>query len=185
MRTALRLSLDEYHAMIARGAFSHLRGRHIELIHGELREMAPQGPWHSETLTLLDEWTTATVGRAVRKRLQMPLSIGVLDSEPEPDLVWAKPKSYSTQHPSPDDVLLLVEVSYSTLDADLGENAELYAQAGIADYWVVDLVNRTIHVFRQPSLAGYAVHERVPESGSVRPLCFPHVELAARDVFPA
>lgn len=182
MSAILRISIDEYHAMIARGAFNDLRGRHIELIHGELREMSPQGPWHSEALTFLDEWTTEVVGQSVRKRLQMPISLPDLDSEPEPDLVWAKRQSYRGGHPGAADVFLLIEVAVSSLREDLGENVELYAQAGIADYWVVDLVNRVVHVFRQPSAAGYAVHEQI-SAGEVSPLAFPEVKLALAELF--
>lgn len=184
MRTALKLSLDEYHKMIARGAFNDLRGRHIELIYGELREMSPQGPWHAETLTLLEEWSSRTVGAAIRKRVQMPITLASLDSEPEPDLVWANRKHYRDGHPTADDILLVVEVSYATLAEDLGENAELYAQAGIVEYWVADIINRVVHVFRQPSATGYLQHDQYAEGSRIAPLAFPSAVLDVGGLFP-
>ncbi len=182
MSTTLRISIDEYHAMISRGAFNDLRGRHIELIHGELRAMSPQGPWHSKALRRLIKWSRSLPLDAMELSVQSPITIESLDSEPEPDIVWLKAQAYDNRHPGPEDVLLLIEVAYSTLREDLGENAELYAQAGISDYWVVDLANRVVHIFRQPKAVGYAVHEQFT-AGEMSPLAFPHLKLAWAELF--
>lgn len=184
MSTTLRLTLDEYHRMIARGAFNDLRGRHIELIRGELREMAPQGPWHSDTVRWLTNWSRRSIDETqAALSIQLPLSIPNLDSEPEPDIVWAKPKSYRMQHPQPDDVLLLIEVAHSSLSEDLGENARLYAAAGIRDYWVIDLAHTLVHVFRGPSPSGYASEESFGEGAVIYPLAAPHAALVVSELF--
>lgn len=182
MSTTLRLSIDEYHAMIARGAFNDLRARHIELIHGELREMSPQGPWHGKVLRRLIRWSRLLPLDAMELSVQSPITIESLDSEPEPDIVWLKPQAYGDCHPGPQDVLLLIEVAYSSLRNDLGENVGLYAQAGISDYWVVDLGNRVVHVFRQPDTTSYAVHDQFT-AGGVSPLAFPQMKLTLAELF--
>src|SRR5687767_11627620 len=101
MSATLRISIEEYHAMIARGAFNDLRGRHIELIHGVLREMSPQGPWHGRTVRRLIRWSRSLPLDAMELGVQTPITIEDLDSEPEPDIVWVKVQAYDDRHPGP------------------------------------------------------------------------------------
>ena len=72
---------------------------------------------------------------------------------PEPDIVWAVQRDYSRQRPTADDVLLLIEVAATSLKYDTGEKAEIYAEAGIEDYWVVDLDGQVVEVHRNPDPA--------------------------------
>ena len=184
MSTALRLTLDEYDHMIADGAFESLRDRRIELIHGELREMSPPGPDHACAVDWIQHWSVYSPPRGqVRVRVQNPLGIPASDSEPEPDVCWVKPGKYRRQHPRPEDVLLLIEVADSSLDYDLGEKADLYAAAGIADYWVVNLPGRCVEVFRQPLGGKYADHARHRMGLEIRPLAFPEVVLSTTELF--
>lgn len=183
MSTVLRLSIVEYHGMIERGAFEGLRGKNIELVHGELRNMSPQGPWHSEGVDFIARWSFDNLAASeARVRVQEPVTFLDSDSEPEPDIVWAKPKRYRDGHPEADDVLLLVEVALSTLSACLGERADLFAAAGIQDYWVIDLEHRSVHVLRDPQNGEYQSRQECT-SGSVASLAFPQVALSLAELF--
>jgi Uma2 family endonuclease len=83
------------------------------------------------------------------------LDLGDLDSRPEPDLLWVQAGRYLNRHPTAADVRLAIEVSDSSLQADLIEKAELYGQAGIVEYWIIDIQGRCIHVFRAPVQGKY------------------------------
>ncbi|HUE72806.1 MAG TPA: Uma2 family endonuclease [Pirellulaceae bacterium] len=184
MSTALRLTLGEYDQMIADGAFETLRDRRIELIHGELREMTPPGPDHACAVDWIQQWSVYSPPRAqVRVRVQNPIGIPPSDSEPEPDICWVKPGKYRQRHPRPEEVLLVVEVADSSLDYDMGEKADLYAAAGIADYWVVNLPGRCVDVFRSPASGKYAEHTTHPMGQEIRPLAFPEVILSTTELF--
>ena len=101
----------------------------------------------------LIRWSTNNTNQGqVMLRIQDPIEIPALRQCPaNPTLFGPKPKSYSKQHPQPRDMLLVIEVADSSLDEDLGEMAELYAQAGIKDYWVVNIPDFCVEVFRQPN----------------------------------
>ncbi len=178
MSVGLRITYDEYAAMVADGAFDALRDRRIELIHGELREMTPPGPTHSEAVARLIEWSTEPeVRKIARARSENPISVPDQDSSPQPDITWVVKRSYGDRHPLPTEVLLLIEVADSSLDSDCSEKADLYASAGIHDYWVVDLPNRVVHVFREPRDGVYARHSTAGMADEIRPLANPQYPL--------
>lgn len=185
MSTSTRITADQYHAMIRRGEFEPREEHHVELLYGEIVNMSPIGPPHSSLITRLLEWSFRSLldAQAV-VRPQCPIGIPALDSEPEPDLVWALPEDYSVNHPRPNEVLLLIEISYSSLTKDRGLKARLYAEAGIADYWIVNLVDRCVEVRREPKDGDYRSVESYRAGQEVRPLAFPEVALAVARVFP-
>jgi Uma2 family endonuclease len=186
MNVALRLTFDEYMRMIADGAFDTLRDRRIELIHGELRTMTPPGPDHSGAIDWVNEWSVLSPPRGkVTIRVQNPIAIPELDSAPQPDVVWAKRNDYRDHHPLPDEVLLVIEVADSSLDYDCGDKADLYAAAGIQDYWVVNLQDRVIHVFRSPAAEGYQDKQTIKFGEVLRPLAFPAVSISGAELFSA
>jgi Uma2 family endonuclease len=186
MNIALRLTFDEYMRMIADGAFDTLRDRRIELIHGELRTMTPPGPDHSNAVSWLTTWSVLSPPKhAVAVRVQDPVAIPALDSVPQPDIVWVRQQSYRLRHPTPDEILLLIEVSDSSLDYDCGDKAELYAAAGIQDYWVVNLQDRVIHVFRSPAGDCYRDKTTIKFGEVLRPLAFPSVQISVAELFSA
>jgi Uma2 family endonuclease len=183
MSVGLRITFDEYMEMIADGAFDALRDRRIELIRGELREMNPPGPDHSEAVSRLVEWSAdQPIKNLVRVRVQDPIGIPKLDSAPQPDLAWVQVRRYSDRHPLPDEVLLLIEVADSSLESDCGEKAELYSEAGIQDYWVVSLPERLIHIFRRPQKTGFAEHRTAGFGEEIRPLAFPQFALSVTEL---
>lgn len=185
MSTQLHITLTEYEAMVASGAFDALKKKRIELIHGELREMSPQGPPHHHVIAYLNRWSNSnTSAEQVTVLVQGPIRIPDSDSEPEPDIAWVVPATEPERHFEPHEVLLIVEVADSSLRFDLGEKAQLYSAAGIADYWVVDLPHRVVHVLRQPTPDGYRQQDRVAIGDSISPLHFPHITLSLADLFP-
>lgn len=184
MSITLKISLAEYDAMIAADAFASLGQRRLELIWGEIRDMNPPGPTHEDLIDALTAWSTQPALRdCLRVRIQNSIGLPRLNSAPQPDVVWAKPRRYGQRRPHAVDVLLVIEVADSSLVYDLGEKASLYAGGGINDYWVVDVVNFAVHVFRDPAGLEFKQHTRWGLGSHVTPLAFPEVSLSVDELF--
>ena len=106
-----------------------------------------------------------------------PLGCRRWKSAPEPDLAWVARRDYSQGRPTPADVLLVIEVAESSLKIDTGEKADLYAAAGIADYWVVNLPEQTIEVRRDPAHGRYRTLRTYSGGEELRPLSMPEIVL--------
>jgi len=184
MSTTAKFTVQEYDRIIASGAFGGMHPRHIELIRGELREMGPIGPEQADVVAWLTLWSARSAPPgSIGVRVQSPLALKSADSEPEPDILWVKPKRFLDSHPTPSDVLLLIEVADSSLDFDRSEKAKLYAEAGIQDYWIVNLVERAIEVRRDLEGGRYRSLRSFGPGEAVRPLEAPTARLAFDDVF--
>ncbi len=96
-------------------------------------------------------------------------------SEPQPDLMLLRPAPdyYSTRHPGPEDVLLLIEVAATSLAYDRGRKLPAYGRAGISEVWIVNLEEQTLEVYREPHLTGYASTTVLSPGEKARPLAFP------------
>lgn len=145
-----RLPVEAYYRLRELG---FLEGR-FEILDGEVISKMGQNPPHSSTLTRLLRLLTELFG-ADYLRMQSPIVLSGTDgiyNEPEPDaVVTRQPESaYNDRHPGPEDVLLLVEVSDTTLRTDLVVKARLYARAAIPEYWVLDLQAHQLHIHREP-----------------------------------
>jgi len=177
------ISFGQYQTMVANDAFSLLGERRIELIKGTLREMSAPEPEHCEAVSQLNDWSMrARAINLIKVRIQNPIGIPALDSAPQPDLVWIQVRTFRDRHPLPKEVLLLIEVADSSLDYDCGTKAELYAAAGIQDYWVVSLPERLVHVYRQPEQGTYTEHTTAGMGSTVRPLALPQFELSVSEL---
>ncbi len=186
MSTAARLTLAEYERMIAAGVFDERDNRRLELIQGELREMTPQGPEHDDLIDLLNQWSSESVPRdRVRVRVQEPVTLPTVQSAPQPDLAWVVKRRYRDRRPIAKEVLLLVEVAQSSLEYDRGEKASLYAEARIADYWIVDNAGQCVEVYRDPEAGRYRSVQTFRADQEVRPLVFPDVVLRPAILWPA
>jgi Uma2 family endonuclease len=184
MSSVATFTIDQYQRMIACGAFVGPNEKRLELIRGELRMMSPQGAEHGELVAKLNDWSHDVVDRQrIKIRIQSSIEIRTGDSQPEPDVVWAEARSYVQRLPQPQDILLLVEVAESGLSFDLGEKQQLYGDAGIRDYWVVDIPGRTVHIFRDPRAGGYGTHERFSASDVISPLLASGVWLTVSELF--
>lgn len=184
MSTGIRFTVAEYDRMIEQGVFADRPDQRLELIHGEIREMTPPNPPHEETVDLLMYWGIDNAPRdQVRVRIQNSLGIAELDSVTEPDVAWMRARSYRKRRPRPTDVLLLTEVADSSLAYDRGERLELYAAARIKDYWIVNLRDLCIEVYRKPRGGTYRENSTYHAGESVSPIAFPTITLEASHVF--
>lgn len=184
MSTGIRFTVAEYDRMIEQGVFADRHDQRLELVHGEIREMTPPSPAHDDTIDLLMYWSIDNTPRdQVRVRIQNSLGIPALDSVPQPDVAWMKARNYRTRRPQPQDVLLLVEVAESSLAYDRGEKAELYAESRIKDYWIVNLVDLCLEVYRKPRGGTYRERAVFHVGQSVQPLAMPSVKLEVSYVF--
>jgi Uma2 family endonuclease len=151
-----RFTRDELSRMIEAGLFAD-DPRRIELIHGRLLVVPPEGPLHAFSATCLrDRLIAAYAGRA-HVRDAKPLDCGAQE-QPEPDLavVTGAAADYIDRHPRADETLLVVEVSRTTLVRD-HEKAGIYARARAPEYWLVDLVARRVELHRDPQADRYAL----------------------------
>ena len=184
MSTYPKFSLEEYDRMIELGVFDSHSERRIELIHGELREMTPAGPTHEDAVDFLTCWSIENVDKnQVRVRIQNSIGLPESDSAPEPDVAWVKAGSYRDERPGAEVVLLVIEVADSSLVTDQREKANLYAEAGIPEYWIVNIPHWRIDCYRDPAGDTYQSVVRYDMTTSVSPLAFPGVKLKVRELF--
>jgi Uma2 family endonuclease len=129
----------------------------VELIAGEIIDMSPIGAMHAALVDLLARHFGRWAGESLFVRCQNPLRLDDL-SEPEPDLTILRPRAdcYTTAHPGPADVLLVIEVADSSPAYDLDTKVPLYARHGIPEVWVMDAATRRTRVFRRPAGTGEA-----------------------------
>ncbi len=178
-----RWSREDYYKL---GELGFFRGKRVELIRGEILEMCPLNEPHVAGVTLTADALRAAFGTGYYVRVQAPLAVGTSDPEPDVTVVPGGPRDYTS---APTTALLVVEVSDATLFYDTTTKAELYATAGIADYWVLDVTNRQLHVFRDPMPipeGGQAYRTRltIGSGDVVAPLAASHIPIRAADLLP-
>jgi hypothetical protein len=143
-----RFTCDEYYRMTKAGILGE--DERIELIDGVIVIMAAQGGPHVTCVTKTRNHFLETLNEPVVVREEKPIDLG--GSEPEPDLALAKGavEDYIHHHPRPSDILLVVEVSETSLAYDRDVKGPLYAAAGIPEYWIIDLEHSQVQVYREP-----------------------------------
>ncbi len=166
----------EYEQLVAAGAFTDER---VELLGGVIVEVSPQEPRHAAVIQRLDRAFQLAVGDRAQVRTQLPLAISN-DSLPEPDLALVIPGRFDDAHPST--ASLVVEVANRSVRKDRRIKAELYAAAGIAEYWLVNLQDDVIEVFSEPSGATYARIEPARPGAILRPKAFPDITISVAAV---
>jgi Uma2 family endonuclease len=172
------LRRGEYDRLVALGCFEDER---LELLHGMLVAMSPQSALHAEVIHRIARLLWAALADRAVVRLQTPLAVSE-DSEPEPDVAVVPPGDYSAAHP--DRALLVVEVADSSIRTDRLVKSGLYAEAGIPEYWLVDLDERVVEVSRDPAGGRYGSSQRVGREETLRPLALGDVELHVADFLP-
>lgn len=152
--TRHRYDVRDYYRMAEAGILSP--DARIELIEGELVDMAPIGSRHAAVVDRFARSLTLAVGERAIVRVQGPVRLNEL-SEPQPDIALLRPREdfYAAAHPGPADVLLLIEVADSSLEYDRGVKLPLYARHGIPECWLVNLERGVINRCREPSDDGY------------------------------
>lgn len=183
-----RWTRQDYDKMIDAGLFPP--GTHAELIDGVVLEMSPQKSPQATAVCLVEEALRNAFGQGYTLRVQLPLALDPL-SEPEPDVAVlpGAPRDYRDAHPT--SALLIVEVSETTLTHDRDRKGSLYARAGIADYWLVNLPAQRLEVYRHPVLQaeayygwGYEVVQYVTGGTQVSPLAVPQARVVVTDLLP-
>lgn len=179
-----RFTVADYHRMAEAGVFGpDPSDARVELIRGAVVDLPAIGTPHLWTVNRLNMLLVPLVlGRAVVS-VQNSLRLDDM-SEPEPDVVLLQPGADPTLHPGPADVMLVIEVSDSTLDKDRAVKVPLYAESGLIEYWIVNLVERVIEVHRSPRDGAYQEVDRVP-SGPLSIRALPGVEVSVEPVLPS
>lgn len=174
--TTVKWTVNDYHRMIEAGI---LDGRPVELLNGEIIEMSPEGEPHASASVEAGEYLMRVLGDRAQVRPAKPVTLPTVDSEPEPDLaiVARLGREYRHHHPYPENIFWVVEYSNTSLSKDLDEKKTLYATAGIPEYWVVNLQNMTVVIFRHPATDTYQTEQTLSE-GVIYPLAFPDVAVS-------
>ncbi|MDQ6909343.1 MAG: Uma2 family endonuclease [Actinomycetota bacterium] len=175
-----RFTVEEYYRLAEVGFF-HEDSR-VELLEGEIVQMAPIANQHAQCVRRLTTFFSDQLRSRVVVSVQNPVRLSD-DSEPEPDVVLLnfRPEDYAA-HPSPADVVLLVEVSDTTVAWDRSRKVPLYARAAIQEVWLVDLVAGAVEVYRQPDGETFGDVRVVGPEGRVAPATFPGAEISVGDL---
>ena len=170
------LKRAEYDRLVQLGEFE---GEHIELLEGQLVQMSPIGPPHSSAVQKLTALVVSGLLNRATVRIQSPFA--ALDtSEPEPDVAVVPLGEYDDEHPT--SALLIIEVAESSLRHDRGIKQRIYARAGVPEYWIVNIPEKCVEVYSEPTADGYRQCMKVDHDGSLSPQAFPDLELAVRQI---
>jgi len=171
-----RFSVEQYYRM-AETEILRPDAR-VELLDGRITDMSPIGPFHGGVTKRLIRFFTALAGGRWIVSAQDPVHLDDY-SEPQPDLMLLKPAAddYTSRHPVPDDVFLLVEVADTSLELDREEKLPAYGRAGIAEVWILNLPATTIEVYREPHFTGYGWNQVLRAGDKASPRAFPDVEV--------
>ncbi len=182
-------TLEDYEQLIALGV---LEGKHVELIQGEIVTMPPMGEPHALAIMQLNYALIAHFNpqTGFHLRIQMPIALPALTCEPEPDLAVTALDTPTNAAGRPLSALLMVEVAESSLAYDQDHKGPLYAAAGLQEYWLVNIPERVVEVYRQPvpdasSFSGwrYQDHQTLRAGDTVSPLAAPEVVVMVETLF--
>ena len=182
--TLRKWTVKEYQKLGEMGFF-HPEER-VELLSGNIITISAKGTANTSATRRTANLLRDILGNQVDVYYKSPIALDN-NSEPEPDIAIVRidPFDYATHHPTPSEVYLIIEVADSSLTFDREIKAKAYARSGIADYWVLNVNDRQIHVFREPAENGYQSELILGENGSISPLQFPTVNIAIGEMLPA
>lgn len=179
-----RFSIDDYYRMAESGVIAP--DERTELLDGQVVFQMTINSRHAGCVNRLNQrLSRQLIDRAI-VAVQNPLRLGPY-SEPQPDVALLRPRedSYDRSHPQPEDVLLLIEVADSSLDLDRRVKMPLYAAAGIAEVWLIDLANDAVELYRDPDARGFRQLQRLGRGGTLSALRLPDLRLDIDDVLGA
>jgi Uma2 family endonuclease len=177
-----RLTVEDYHKMGEAGILCE--DDRVELIEGELIDIPPIGSIHAgKVIRLISSLNTALSGRAIISP-QNPIHLGER-SEPQPDVAVLRFRKdfYENAHPQPEDVLLLIEISDTTVSYDREMKIPLYGRSGIPEVWLIDLQQQRVEVYLQPSADGYRQMIRPGRDERIALSLLPDVSIAVADLW--
>jgi Uma2 family endonuclease len=186
--TPKRFTLDEYRRLVQLGFFNE--DDRVELIRGEILQMAAKGTRHTTCCRNLLEELPSLIKGLAKLQCQDPIVLPS-GSEPEPDfaIVRNQPDNYLSGHPTPADILLVIEIADASLHYDQDVKIELYAEAGISDYWIFNLPEQRLETYSEPyqdpqGKFDYAQRYRSLPNKIVSLPCFPDLSLDLAKIFP-
>jgi len=177
-----RFTVDEYERIAQAQVLTQCD--RIELLDGEIVEMTPIGDRHASVVARLTSLFSRRLGNRSIVWVQNPVQLRSVRSVPQPDVVLVRPRAdfYAAGKPGPDDVLLLIEVMDTSAETDRSVKLPLYARAGIAEAWLLDLATDRVEVYREPSHAGYRQAATAGRNERVTPQAFPDLSLSVEDL---
>ncbi len=180
--TTIKWTLQDYHRLYDTGIFGD---RRVELLKGDIVEMAPEGEPHAYSTDEAGEYLMDMLGERAKIRQAHPVTLPN-DSESEPDLaiVQRLGREYRSHHPYPENIFWLIEYAHSSLEKDLETKRKIYAEVGIPEYWVVNLQEMQLVVFRDPANGEYTSKITLTD-GTIQPLAFPDIEIAVAAILNA
>lgn len=178
MLTLAKWTVEDYHQMIDAGI---LMERQVELLNGEIVEMAPEGEVHAYASDEAGEYLIYLLGNRAKVRQGKPITIPLIQSEPEPDIAIVERlgENYRNHHPYPENIFWLIEYSNSSLNKDLEIKTKIYAAAQIPEYWIINLKTLVLIVFRFPTETGYQ-DQKTFTQGEMSPLAFPDLVISVQ-----
>ncbi len=184
-----RFSLDEYQHLIELGFFDE--DERIELLDGLLVEMSPINPRHAVCVDKLGGLLNHLLYKKAWIRVQAPITLEGRSSQPQPDVTIAllQQEAYEERHVKAEEVLLLIEVADSSLHGDQTDKLEIYASAGVIEYWIVNLVDNQLEVYQVPYLSAtgegnYKIKRTYARDETISPQAFPDCPIALNEVLP-
>jgi len=176
-----RFTVEEYYRMAEAGILAH--DERVELIDGEIVAMAAIGSQHAACVDRVNYILSQRLGGRALVRVQNPVRLGPY-SEPQPDIALLRPRAdfYGFAHPSPGDVLLILEIADTSVGFDRDVKIPLYARAGIPETWLVDLTDDGLTAYRQPTSQSYGDVQPVQRGQPLVMTAFPDIALIADDI---
>ncbi|MBK7871303.1 MAG: Uma2 family endonuclease [Saprospiraceae bacterium] len=174
-------TVEDFYKMLESGILNE--DDRVELINGEIVEMSPIGSKHAACVKRLNELLKDLLGKSVIISVQDPIRINEF-SEPEPDIAIVRRRAdfYADSHPEPQDVLLLIEVADSSFPIDRKVKVPLYAEAGIPEVWIVDLIQEKMLVFRLPKGKKYQEEQKLSASDALTIPAASNPSIAVADI---
>ena len=174
-------TVDDYYKMLEAGVLTE--NERVELIRGEIVKMSPIGIHHANCVDSLTELFILRLGKTVTVRVQNPVRLND-NSEPEPDIALVERRQgfRQTQHPQPEDIFLLIEVSDTTVKYDQEVKIPLYAENNIVEVWLVDLTQQCLEVYRQPTANSYEIVQTFQRGETVTIQALPHVTFTVDEI---
>ena len=176
-----KFDVHQYHAMAKAGVLKE--DDRVELIDGEIVAMSSIGPAHKGVVNSSNRFWVIRLGERAVVQIQSSVRLDEWN-EPEPDVAILKPREdfYASRHAGPDDVLLLIEVSDTTLRYDRRIKLALYARFGIPEFWIVNIRARSIEVYTDPANGEYTTLQTFRRGQTITPTAFPDVVLPVSDI---
>jgi Uma2 family endonuclease len=177
-----KFTIEQYHKMADAGILTEQD--RVELIRGKIIEMSPIGLKHAATVNRLNQLFYRQLGERVVVSIQNPIQLND-NSEPQPDVALLKPRAdfYENKIPTPEDILLLVEVADKTLRYDRDVKLPLYAENKIIEVWLIDVNNQFLRVYRQPQETSYQNIQKFTRSQNLSPLSFSDIIIPVDEIF--